>query len=125
MTASQIIKEIKRLSPGDRAEVESFIRHDDSAIRLTPAELGALARAMTETPDVTEASELKEKIVVEDINGLIEEDLVDRRYWSLAVLRSLLLKEDCPQKFDLLSRMMDHNENHRRDAETWDLYKYA
>lgn len=63
MTATQIIEEIKQLPPKERAEVESFVRHDDSAARLSPADLGALAKSMAETPDDNEAAELEEKII--------------------------------------------------------------
>ena len=63
MTATQIIEEIKQLPPKERAEVESFVRHDDSAMRLSPEGLGALAKSMVETPDDNEAADLEEKII--------------------------------------------------------------
>jgi hypothetical protein len=63
MTATQIIEEIKQLPPKERAEVESFVRHDDSIARLSPTELGALAKSMAETADDNKAAELEEKII--------------------------------------------------------------
>ena len=63
MTVSQIIDKIKQLTPSERAEVETFVRHDDSAARLSPAELGALAKSMAATEDAVKASELEEQIV--------------------------------------------------------------
>lgn len=63
MTTRQIRKTIQKLSPIERAEVESFVRHDDSAIRLSPKELGALAKSMAETPDDDKAAELEEKMI--------------------------------------------------------------
>jgi DNA-binding MurR/RpiR family transcriptional regulator len=63
MTVSQIIEEIKQLSPGERAKVDIFLRQYDSSIRLSPAELAAIAKIMAETPDDNEAAELGEKII--------------------------------------------------------------
>ena len=34
-------------------------------------------------------------------------------YWSITVLRILMLKESDPKKYEVLLRMMDHNEEHR------------
>ena len=63
MTASQIISEIKQLSPSERAEVETFIRHDDTAARLSAAELGALAEKMVKSDDDSKAADFEEQIV--------------------------------------------------------------
>ncbi len=63
MTASRVKKQIQQLPPTERTEVGSVIRHDDSAIRLSPAELGALAQRMAESSNDNEASGLEEKII--------------------------------------------------------------
>ena len=63
MTAAQIIEEIKHLPSGERSEVESFIRNDDAAARLTPAELGDLAKQLAECADPTQADQLENQIV--------------------------------------------------------------
>lgn len=47
----------------------------------------------------------------------------DFRYWSITVLRILLLKESDPRKWDIVLRMVTHNEEHAKDAETWSMYK--
>ncbi len=62
-------------------------------------------------------SAMKAKVEISDFN------VIDKRYWSLAVLRTLLLKEKDPEKFRLVQRMMDHNEDHAKDEDTWNLYK--
>jgi hypothetical protein len=63
MTATEIIEEIKHLPAHGRAEVESFIRNDDAKIRLTPTELGKLAKNLAESNDSTETSQIEESIV--------------------------------------------------------------
>ncbi len=63
MTAAQIIGEIRRLPARERAEVEAFIRCDESAVRLSSSELGRLAGQLVENEDSANASELEEKIV--------------------------------------------------------------
>ena len=63
MTAAQIIEEIKHLPSGERSEAESFIRNDDSAARLTPAELGDLAKQLGECVDPKQADQLEDQIV--------------------------------------------------------------
>lgn len=63
MTATEIIEEIKHLQADARAEVESFIRIDDSVLRLSPAELGNLAKSLSESKNSTEASQFEEGII--------------------------------------------------------------
>ena len=45
------------------------------------------------------------------------------RYWGITVLRALLLKETDPKKFNLIKRMTDHNEEHIKDQDNWNMYK--
>lgn len=35
----------------------------------------------------------------------------------------MLLKERDPAKYDLVTRMVDHNVEHKKDRETWKMYK--
>jgi len=63
MTAAQIIGEIARLPVKERAEVESFIRRDESAARLSPSELGRLAGQLAESDDSASASAIEERMV--------------------------------------------------------------
>ena len=63
MTALEVIDEIKRLPKEERIKVIEFARRATENERLTPEELGELARRMAETPDAAEADRLQEKIV--------------------------------------------------------------
>jgi len=45
------------------------------------------------------------------------------RYWSVTVIRLLLLKKRAPADYAALARMINHNEAHSADEETWSLYK--
>jgi len=63
MTATEIIAEIRNLPAKERAQVESFIRNDESAIRLRPEELGDLAMRLAETNDPAKADQLEDEIV--------------------------------------------------------------
>jgi hypothetical protein len=62
MTAVEIIEEIKRLPRAEQNQVMDFVRKAEGR-RLTPDELGALAKQMTETKDPAEADRLQEEIV--------------------------------------------------------------
>jgi hypothetical protein len=62
MTASQIIDEIKRLPKDEQSRVIEFARAIGEARRLTPEELGDLAKRMVETKDPAEADRLQEQI---------------------------------------------------------------
>ena len=44
-------------------------------------------------------------------------------YYSITALRGLLWKKTEPLKYAILQRMMDHNEQHKKDKETWNIYK--
>ena len=61
MTASQIIDEIKRLPREEQSRVIEFARTME-ARRLTPEELGELAKRMVETKDPAEADLLQSQI---------------------------------------------------------------
>ena len=61
MTASQIIDEIKRLPKEEQNRVIEFARAMEPR-RLTPEELGELAKRMVETKDPAEADRLQEQI---------------------------------------------------------------
>ena len=62
MTAGEIIEEIKRLPEDEQAKVLDFVQQAGNR-RLTPEELGELAKRMAETKDSAEADRLQEKIV--------------------------------------------------------------
>ena len=61
MTASEVIEEIKRLSPEEQRKVFEFTQKESR--KLTPEELGRLAEEMANTRDRKRAEELKEEIV--------------------------------------------------------------
>jgi hypothetical protein len=63
MTAIEVIEEIKRLPREEQSKVLEFARQITENRRLTPDELGQLARRMAETPDSAEADRLKQEIV--------------------------------------------------------------
>ena len=62
MTAGQIIEEMKRLPREERTRVIEFARQVGESHRLTPEELGQLARQMVEAKDSAEADMLQEQI---------------------------------------------------------------
>jgi len=62
VTASDIIEEIKRLSPEEQAGVIRFAYRLDAERKLSGAELSALAERMTQTSDPAEALLLREEI---------------------------------------------------------------
>ena len=62
MTAGEIIEEIKRLPQDEQAKVLDFVQQSENR-RLTPEELGELARRMAETNDSAEADRLQDKII--------------------------------------------------------------
>ena len=63
MTATQIIEEIKHLSPVEQARVVQFAYHLDAERELTGKELSALARRMMQATDPAEATLVREAIV--------------------------------------------------------------
>jgi hypothetical protein len=63
MSASQVIEEIKHLSPAEQAEVIRFAFQLVRKRQLTGAELGELSKRMVETEDPEEAGQLKDEIV--------------------------------------------------------------
>ena len=62
MTAGEIIEEIKRLPEDEQAKVLDFVQQAGNR-RLTPEELGELARRMAETKDSAEADRLQGMII--------------------------------------------------------------
>ncbi len=44
-------------------------------------------------------------------------------YWSLGSLRLLRWRDEEPAKYDIIERMMDHNEEHRAKTDVWNTYK--
>ena len=63
MTAVEIIEEIKRLPMEERSKVIEFARKASGDRRLSPEELGELAKRMVEAKDPAEADKLQEEIV--------------------------------------------------------------
>ena len=63
MTSVEIIEEIKRLPRAEQNRVIDFVRNAGEARRLTPDELGELARQMVEAKDSGEADRLQTEIV--------------------------------------------------------------
>ena len=61
MTAAEIIREIKRLPGEEQSKIFEFVRTQNG--RLSPEELGDLARRMQETKDGAEADRLQEEII--------------------------------------------------------------
>jgi hypothetical protein len=60
MTAVEIIEEINRLPRSEQNRVIDFVRKEG---RLTPDELGELAKQMADTKDSVEADRLRADIV--------------------------------------------------------------
>ena len=64
MTATQIIEEIKRLDPNEKAEVlTALLRSQTTKRQLSPDELVALADQMVAAKDPEEADRLEKKIL--------------------------------------------------------------
>jgi len=63
VTAVEIIEEIKRLPTEERTKVIEFARKASDDRRLSPDELGELAKRMVEAKDPAEADQLQEQIV--------------------------------------------------------------
>jgi len=63
VTATQIIEEIKHLTPKEQAQVIQFANRLDAERELTGRDLAAFARRMTETTDPAEAAMVRETIV--------------------------------------------------------------
>jgi len=63
MTAVEIIEEIMRLPKDQQNKVVEFARTVGENRRLTPEELGQLAKRMVETPDSAEADRLQQEIM--------------------------------------------------------------
>jgi hypothetical protein len=63
VTASQIIDQIKCLTPEEQAGVVRFIYQLDAERKLSGPELSALAARLVEAKDPAEASRVRETIV--------------------------------------------------------------
>jgi hypothetical protein len=63
VTSVEIIEEIKRLPRAEQNRVIDFVRKAGEVRRLTPEELGELARKMAEAKDSGEADRLQTEIV--------------------------------------------------------------
>ena len=63
MSATQIIEAIKRLPPGEQAQVLRFAREFDGQKQLSPDELEALGRRLAETNDPAEVQRLTDEMV--------------------------------------------------------------
>lgn len=61
MTAVEIIEEIRRLPRDEQSRVIEFARH--AGDKLSPEELGRLAKRMVEAKDPAESDRLQEDIV--------------------------------------------------------------
>ena len=44
-------------------------------------------------------------------------------YWCITAIRLLVLRESDPIKYGIVTRMMDHNEEHAAKKSNWKLYK--
>jgi hypothetical protein len=63
VTATQIIKEIKRLGPEEQVGVIRFAYQLDAERQLTGDELSRLAECMVNTTDPAEQARIREQIV--------------------------------------------------------------
>jgi len=63
VTASQIIDEIKRLSPEEQVGIMRFVYQLDAERKLSGPELSTLAEWLVNAKDATEASVVRESIV--------------------------------------------------------------
>ena len=63
MTAVEIIEEIRRLPRSEQSRVIEFARNSGVNRKLTPDELGALAKRMVEAKEPAEADRLQAEIV--------------------------------------------------------------
>jgi len=63
MTASQIIDEIKSLTPEEQAGVVRFVYQLDAERKLSGPELSSLAERLVNAEDPAEASRIRETIV--------------------------------------------------------------
>ena len=63
MTASQVIEEIRHLTPTEQAEVIQFAYRLDAERMLSGKELVALAKKMTAAADTAEALDIREQMV--------------------------------------------------------------
>ena len=63
MKVSEIIEEITLLPPVEQQEVIQFAHKLEKQGRLSPSELGALAKQLAGCPDDETAAALKQKIV--------------------------------------------------------------
>jgi len=63
MTASQIMDEIKRLTPEEQAGIVRFVYQLDAERKLSGPELSTLAERLVNAKDATEASVVRESIV--------------------------------------------------------------
>ena len=63
MTATQIISEIKALSPEEQAGVVRAVYELDAERKLSGVELSALAERLVQSDDPIEASRVRESII--------------------------------------------------------------
>ena len=62
MTAVEIIEEIKRLPQEEQTRIFEFARKAEEGRRLSPEELGHLAKRMVEAQDPADADRLQQEI---------------------------------------------------------------
>lgn len=62
VSATQIIEEIRRLPPGEQAEVVQFAYRLDAERMLSGEEIGTLAQRMIEATDPAEKLKLREEL---------------------------------------------------------------
>ena len=63
MSASQVIEEIRQLTPTEQAEVIQFAYRLDAERMLSAKELVALAKKMVAAADTAEALDIREQMV--------------------------------------------------------------
>ncbi len=68
MTANEVIKEIKKLAPGEQVRVIQFAVELARSRRLVGNELSALAQRMVESEDLAEVEKIK-SVLARDFYG--------------------------------------------------------
>ncbi|MSU24710.1 MAG: hypothetical protein EXS32_12925 [Opitutus sp.] len=63
MTATEVMKQIVALPPGEQAEVIRFAYRLDAERKLSGPELSALAECMVASPDAGETARLRSEIM--------------------------------------------------------------
>jgi len=72
MTSAEIIEEIKRLPHAEQVRVIDFVHQAGAGRRLTPDELGQLAKEMVEAKDPAEADRIQAEIVCGFYGGRLD-----------------------------------------------------